>query len=129
MQTFATKGEGTVIIVRGAAGGLLGALAGSVIFVALVKIGLYALMIPGALTGIGGAWLSRAYSPAVGILCVVIGAAATIVCEWSQFPFIADNSLVYFLTHLHQLRMMAILLGGLGIFLSYLYGKGNSSAK
>jgi hypothetical protein len=116
-------------IVRGAAGALLGALAGSAMFVGLLKIGLYALIIPGALAGMGGAWMSRVHSRLVGVLCIVIGAAATILCEWSQFPFVADDSLIYFVTHINTLRSMAMLLGGLGIVLAYAYGKGSASIR
>jgi hypothetical protein len=111
-------------IVRGATGAILGALAGAALFVGLSKIGLYALIAPGALTGIGAAWLSRVHSPVVGVISLVIGAAATVLSEWSQFPFIADDSLIYFVQNLHKLRSMALILGGIGIIAAFYFGKG-----
>jgi hypothetical protein len=117
-----------VAVARGAMGAILGAFAGSAIFVGLAKIGLYALIAPGALTGMGGAWLSRVYSPVVGVICIAVATAATILCEWFMFPFIVDGSLSYFVTHLHKLRTMAMLFGGIGIIVAFVFGKGSSPA-
>jgi hypothetical protein len=116
-------------IVRGAIGAILGALAGAALFVGLSKIGLYTLIAPGALAGIGAAWMSRVHSPLVGAISLVVGAVATVLSEWSQFPFIADNSLIYFVQNLHKLRSMALLLGGIGILAAFYFGKGHDDRK
>jgi Ca2+/Na+ antiporter len=128
MQNMENRGV-SLAIIRGATGAVLGAVIGSAIFLALLKIGLYALIVPGALTGMGGAWLSRIYSPVVGVICLVIGAVVTILCEWYKFPFIADDSFIYFVTHLHQLKAMALLLGGIGIVVAFMFGKGNAPSR
>jgi hypothetical protein len=67
-------------------------------------------MIPGGLVGAGGGLLVKDKSMARAAVCGLIGLAAGIFSEWRFAPFIADGSFAYFLTHLHQLRPMTMLM-------------------
>jgi subtilisin family serine protease len=49
----------------------------------------------------------------------VAGLALGLFTEWRFAPFIADNSLLYFVTHVHALKPITILMLALGAFLSY----------
>lgn len=86
------------------AGAVAGAIAGSVAFVLLMRMGLYGLMIPGLLIGVG-AGMARSRSAAVPVACGLLAAVTGILCEWYTRPFTADDGLAYFVTHLHELTM------------------------
>jgi len=105
----------------GAAGG--GAL-GTWLFLAIAREGFYALVLPGALIGLGCGLLARRKSQALGIVCGLLGLAAGILSEWLFAPFIRDKSLPYFLAHLHELRVFTIAMILLGGFLAYWFGHG-----
>ena len=117
------KGESSVLI-RGAVGAVIGAALGYAVFWGLVKVGIAAIIAPGALTGAIASRMSGRQSVEVGVIAAVVGAIATILSEWSLFPFIKDGSLTYFIAHLHQLRPATMLLGAAGIFCAFFYGRG-----
>lgn len=108
--------------------GLIGAIGGGVVgylaFGWISDQGFYAGALPGALIGIGCGLLVRNESVVRGVLCGVAGVAWGFFCEWSQFPFAKDESLGFFLGHLHKLSSITLLLIGLGGFLSYWFGRG-----
>lgn len=81
--------------------------------------GLYAMILPGGLIGIGatiwpvrGAWMS--------VLCGIAAFALGVVTEWRFRPFVADDSLAYFVAHLHQLSTMTGIMVGLGALLGFM---------
>src|SRR3989442_1402846 len=84
--------------------------------------GLYALMLPGALTGVGGALLVRDRSLLRATVCGVLAVGVGLFSEWRFAPFIADTSLSYFISHVHQLRPLTLLMvaagGGFGYWLA-----------
>jgi hypothetical protein len=94
--------------------GLLGATAGGVLgyfaFSWALQQGYYALMLPGCLIGLGGGLLVKDRSVPRAAICGVFGAALGLFSEWRHAPFIADQSLGYFLTHLHQLHGLTLLM-------------------
>ena len=94
--------------------GLLGAAVGAALgyfgFVLALRGGLYALMLPGGLIGLGGGLLVKDRSIARAILFGVFAVGLGLVAEWRNFPFIADSSFSYFVTHLQQLRGMTLLM-------------------
>lgn len=110
--------------------GILGAIAGGVIgyilFSVLVRQGLYAIAMPGALVGLGCGLASRIKSRVLGIVCALASLGLGIYLEWSFFPFMADGSLAYFITHLSDLkpaRLVFIVLGG---FFGFWFGTGRT---
>ncbi|NOZ20842.1 MAG: hypothetical protein GXP25_07105 [Planctomycetes bacterium] len=119
--------------VVGAMRGLLGAVAGGVLsywaFGWLVGQGFYAMVLPGGLIGIGCELASGRKSFFLGTVCAIATIALCLFLEWMYFPFIADQSLMYFLQHLHLLRSMTWILIGLGAALAFWLGMGREARR
>ena len=98
--------------------GLLGAVAGGVlgyfVFSWALHQGFYALMVPGGLIGLGGGLFVKDRSVLRATICGVFGAGLGLFCQWRHFEFNADSSLGYFLTHLHQLRPLTLVMLAVG---------------
>ena len=112
--------------------GLLGALVGGVLGYYLYKLllsqGFYGLAIPGAALGLGCGTLSGGYSKALGIVCSVLALGLSLFSEWKFFPFVADGSFEFFLTHLHQLKAWTLIMTAVGTFAGYWLGVGRERA-
>jgi hypothetical protein len=106
----------------GILGAIVGGVAGYLVFFWAVRQGFYALILPGTLVGVGGGLLVKDRSALRGILCGVLGTGLGLFAEWRFRPFIADSGLPYFLTHLHQLQPMTLIMiiagGAFGYWLS-----------
>jgi hypothetical protein len=113
-------------ILLGALGAIIGAGVGYLLFLVLSRQGLYAIVLPGALTGLGCGSLSGRRSIPLGIGCAVLGVAAGIVAEWQFAPFIRDRSFLFFVTHLHQIRTVSQVLILLGGILAFWFGLGRT---
>ena len=111
-------------LVLGVVGGLVGGAIGVVLFGWILRQGFYALLLPGAATGLGAWALARRRTLALGIVCGVIGLALGLFAEWHYRPFVADASLAYFITHLHELTAVTLLMMVGGGFLGFWFGKG-----
>ena len=94
-------------------GALIGGLAGYFAFQFLLSQGFYGLMLPGGALGMG-AGLYKTPTKAVSIVCGVLAAAIGLVAEWSAFPFKADESLSYFLSHFYDLKPMTLIMIAIG---------------
>ncbi len=109
--------------------GLVGAAAGGAIgFFAFnwgVAQRLVAHVVPGALVGLGFGLASRSHSTAYGVICALLALFLSLYLEWYNFPFIADDSLGYFLSHIHELKPFNLIMMGIGVILAYSYGKGS----
>ena len=86
----------TLLVIAGAA---IGGALGSFIFFKLIDRGLYGMIIPGGLLGIG-AGLARSRSLALAVACGVAAVALGLFTEWRYQPFRADGSFLYFLRHI-----------------------------
>jgi len=125
---MATADQQPLILLRGLVGAAIGAALGWLAFVWLVGQGFYALALPGALVGLLCGVLSGGSSIVNAIGCAIIAAAVSIVLEWRHFPFVADESFGYFVTHLHQLRGITWLMLILGIVFAFWFGRGRTTA-
>jgi len=109
--------------------GIVGMVAGGVggyfAFSWLLGFGLYALMLPGALVGLGCGALSRSHSTVLGCIAGAFALVLGIFLEWTFLPFAADESLGFFLTNLHQLTPLTILMIIGGAVLGFVFGKGS----
>jgi hypothetical protein len=99
-----------------------GAIAGGVVgyygFFWLAQQGFYAMILPGALLGLGASmWPCR--SIAVSVACGVMALALGLFTEWRFGPFMVDAGLGYFLTHFYQLQPVTLLMIGAGAFLGF----------
>jgi hypothetical protein len=114
----------TLILLRGIGGAIAGGVAGYFLFVLLLRNGLYSSMIPGALMGLGAGLAARGRSPVLGILCAVVAIPLAIVGEWSVMPFRDDKSLAFFVTHVHELPPLHLVMMALGAAAAWWFGQG-----
>ena len=102
-------------IVKGIIGAVIGAAIGHFAIEWIVPQGLYPLPLPGALMGLGFGMGSRYPSLVCGIICGGIAFMQGCYYEWRFHPFIADESFSYFMSHLHQvipINLILIILSG-----------------
>jgi hypothetical protein len=130
-RELAGNGCPVVGFVLGLGGAVVGAFLGYLLFVAIARQGFYAIVLPGALAGVGCGALSGRKSNTLGIICGILGLIAGILAEWRFAPFIADKSLFYFLTHLHELTpfthtLVMILLGAA---FAFWFGRGRKGGQ
>ena len=111
--------------------GLLGAIAGGclgfVAFVWIAQQGFYALLLPPALLGLGAGLCVRRRSQILAAVCGVAGLALGLYSEWRIAPFVDDGSFFYFITHVHLLKPMTMIMLVLGTFISYRLALGHNS--
>ena len=106
-------------LVLGSIAAAIGGGLGYLIFFWMVRQGLYGMIIPPALLGLAAGFVVGARSQPFAIMCGIAGLALGVFCEWKFAPFIADKSLAYFLTHLHQLKPFTLILLVIGTIASY----------
>ena len=101
---------------------LLGAVAGGMVgyfgFLWIAHQGFYALVLPGGLLGVGAS-LAQRRSTAVCVVCGLLALALGFLAEWQFAPFVRDGSLGYFLTHIHQLRPITLIMIAAGAFIGF----------
>ena len=100
------------------AGGIVGGIAGFFAFRWMLTQGFYGLVVPGGMVGLG-AGMFRSHSRTVPIVCGVLALGAGLFSEWWTAPFIVDDSLGYFLTHLHRLRSITLIDVAIGTLLGF----------
>ncbi len=109
-------------IVAGIIGGALGYFA----FFLMARQGLYAVVLPGALLGLGCGFLSGIKSNALGVACGLLALLLGFFTEWRFAPFIDDGSFAYFITHVHNLRSMTLIMIAVGGLFGFWFGKGRA---
>lgn len=103
----------------GLTGAVLGGTLGYFGFFWIASQGFYALMLPAGLLGLGASLGARGRSQPLAILCGVMGLGLTLYTEWRYAPFRVDESFLYFITHVHRLKPITLLMTAVGTFLSY----------
>jgi hypothetical protein len=83
-------------------------------------------MLPGALLGISAGLAARGQSQVLGVLCAVAALVLGVYAEWSVAPFKEDGTLLYFVTHLHQMDRAGfkLLILALGALCGWWFGRG-----
>jgi len=108
--------------------GLLGAAVGGTLgyfaFFFLARQGLYAMVLPGTLLGLGCGALSGVKSNSLGIVSGLLAVLLGIFTEWRFAPFIDDDGLAYFISHLYDLKSATLVLIGLGGLFAFWFGRG-----
>jgi hypothetical protein len=100
------------------AGAIVGGAIGCWVFGWLLDQGLYGLVLPGGLLGIG-AGFARPRSIFIPIACGVAALVLGIVAEWQHFPFRVDQSFTYFVSHFYDLQPATLLMIGLGAVVGF----------
>jgi hypothetical protein len=103
-----------LVLIGAAAGGA----AGYGLFWLARQYGFYAIVLPGAMVGIG-AGLARNRSVAMALLCGVLAIGLGLFTEWKSRPFIKDGRIEYFITHIHELTPITLGLIGVGGFIGF----------
>jgi hypothetical protein len=99
-------------------GAVMGGLLGYALFFWLAGQGYYALALPGGLLGLG-AGMFRTKSKAIAVVCGVVALALGLFAEWRFAPFAANDSLGYFVTHVHQLKPSTLVMIALGAIIGF----------
>ena len=115
-------------LVLGIIGGVVGALVGWLIFAWLLGFGMYAMILPGALVGLGVGIGSRSFSVGLGVFAALAAIALGVFLEWKYLPFVADESLSYFLKNVLQINPIHLLMIVAGGVAGYWFGQGRESA-
>jgi len=100
------------------AGALVGGLVGYVVFKWLLGQGYYGLMLPGGLLGMG-AGVFKTRTKAIAVVCGILALALGLLVEWNSFPFNADESLGYFVTHFYDLKPATLIMIALGAAIGF----------
>lgn len=97
-------------------GAVLGGLVGYFGFFWLTRQGFYGLVLPGGLLGLG-AGVAKCRWRWPSVVCGVMALALSLFTRWQFATFDADDSFGYFLTHVHQLSTVTLLMiaGGTAI--------------
>jgi hypothetical protein len=114
----------TLILIRGIGGAIVGGAVGYFIFVLLLRNGLYSSMLPGVLLGVGAGLAARGRSPVLGVICAVASIPLAVIGEWSVMPFVQDKSLAFFVTHVHKLPPLHLVMMALGTAAAWWFGQG-----
>ena len=108
-----------------AIGGMfLGAAIGYAGFYLMFRFGLYMMIVPGALIGTATSRLSKVSSNAIGIVCAVFAAGVAVLMEWHFLPFMADDSLEFFIKNIADVNPMHLLMMAAGVALAFSFGRG-----
>lgn len=108
----------------GAVGGIVGGALGYFAFGFLLRQGVYAMVLPGVLLGFGCGFLSRVKSNVLGVACGLLAVLLGLFTEWRFVPFVDDGSFKYFMTHVHDLTSLTLIMITAGGFFAFLFGKG-----
>jgi hypothetical protein len=94
-------------------GALAGGILGYFAFFWIAIQGFYALILPGALLGLG-AGIAKNRSVLLAVACGLAAVALGLFTEWRFAPFVKDNSFSYFLIHALELKPLTLLMIGVG---------------
>jgi hypothetical protein len=113
-----------VHLLRGLIGATAGAFAGYHAFGWILKQGFYAMVVPGALIGLGFGYASGARSKGLGAICAGLAVAFTLFVEWK---FMRHGNIEAFLNNLQHLGGVTWLMILLGAWCAYSFGMGRPS--
>jgi hypothetical protein len=86
----------------------------------MARQGFYALVLPGALVGIGAGMVLKERSVPLMVICGLMGLGFGIFSEWRFGPFMVDKSFGYFIRHLPDLlpltKLMLAMCGVCGAY-------------
>jgi hypothetical protein len=77
--------------------------------------------------GFAAGQFARERSTPLAVICGIGGCLLALITEWQFAPFVDDEGLPYFITHVHQLKPVTLLMVALGTFVSYRLALGHDS--
>ena len=114
----------TIDLLLGLLGALVGGVLGHFLVFMIARQGFYAIILPGALLGMGCGALSGRKSVVLGIICGVLGLAVGIYTQWRLAPFIKDESLSFYLSHLLDVNRVSQIMILIGTAFAFWFGMG-----
>lgn len=115
-------------IARGLVGAAIGGAVGYFAFGWVLGYGLYAMILPGAALGFGFATLAGERNRINGIISAVLATGLGLFTEWRYFSFVADDSFGYFVSHIHKLTPITLIMIAVGSALAYWSAGGNTQS-
>jgi hypothetical protein len=106
----------------GLVGGMVGGYVGYSLFFWITRQGYYAMILPGALLGLGCGLLSRHVSVPRGVVCGVAGVVLGFFTEW-KFQGKAGSSFTDFVAHAHTLGPVTLFMIAVGGLVAFWLGK------
>jgi hypothetical protein len=110
-------------VILGLIGAAVGGALGYAAYVWILGQGFYAVILPGAFVGLGGGLLSRERSALRGAFLGLAALALGLFADWKFFPFAADESFTFFLTHILDKAPVKLLMIALGTFFGFWWGR------
>jgi len=123
METKAANYNPATDALKGSAGAAIGGAVGYFGFGWLLSQGFYAVALPGVLLGIGAGLLRQRQSLTFSIVCAIAALVLGILAEWKYIPYIADQSLGYFLEHLKGRSPVTLIMIALGSFAGFWFSR------
>ena len=111
-------------ILFGLVGAFIGAALGYSLVFIIARQGFYAIVLPGALLGLGCGALSGRRSVVLGIVCGVLSLAVSVYTQWRLAPFIKDESFSFYLAHLLDVNRLTQILILIGTAFAFWFGMG-----
>ncbi len=116
------SGSTAIALVLGLVGAALGGAVGYWAFGWCKQQGFYALVLPGALLGLGFGLAARKSHFGFGLISGLLALVLGLICEWKYFN--SDESLFPFLKQLDQLQPVTWIMIAIGSALAFSFGKG-----
>jgi len=99
-------------------GAVLGGLVGYYVFFWLTRQGFYGLVLPGGLLGLG-AGIVKCRSRWPSVICGVMALTLGLFTRWQFGHFDEDPSFCYFVSHVHQLSSVTLLMLAAGTAIGF----------
>jgi hypothetical protein len=112
-------------LVFGLLGAVIGGAVGYYAFIWIAHQGFYAIMLPGALVGLGAGLCARRRSFPLAVTCAALSVALGLYSEWRLRPFTADPSFSYFFANLHRVTPINLILIAVGAYFGYRWALGS----
>jgi hypothetical protein len=111
-------------LLLGLIGGVIGGVAGYYALFWILKYHYYALVLPPGLLGLGVGLCARGRSILLAIVSALAGLSLALFIEWKLRHFNVDSSLWYFLTHIHEVNPVELIMLIVGPIIAFRLGLG-----
>ncbi len=99
-------------------GAVIGGLIGHALFFWAMDHGIYGLILPGGLCGLGAGLFHNRWKP-LPFLCAFLALGLGLYTEWRFSAFASDAGFAYFLLHIYRLSLVTLILVGAGAGIAF----------
>lgn len=117
-----SKPSAALSLIGGVVGGAVGGTLGYLAFKWMISQGLYSIVLPGALLGLGCGALTGRRSLAMGLLCAVAALVLSLFVEWKTFG--KGQDLGAFVTDWDNFKGVKSVMIAAGVLLAFWFGMG-----